>query len=74
MASDTLGELFRGLLRPVGNGRDNRQEDVQEVKRAMRTLGRYGEPDYGMTGYIDRDTDRAIRSYQADRGLRRTGI
>ena len=57
MPTQGLGELFRGLMRPVGNGRDNRQEDVLGVKRAMRTLGRYAEPDYGMTGYVDRPLD-----------------
>jgi hypothetical protein len=68
-----LGDLFRGLLRPVGNGRDNEQEDVLGVKHAMRTLGRYAAPDYGVTGYIDRPLDRAIRNYQADRGVRVDG-
>jgi hypothetical protein len=68
-----FGDLFRRLLRPVGNGRDNRQEDVLGVKRAMRTLGRYVEPGYGMTGYIDRPLDQSIRNYQTDRGVRVDG-
>jgi hypothetical protein len=33
MPSQNLGDLFRGLMRPVGNGRDNREEDVLGVKR-----------------------------------------
>jgi hypothetical protein len=47
------GGMFRRLLSPVGNGRDNRQEDVLGVKHALHTLGRYVDPTYGMTGYID---------------------
>jgi hypothetical protein len=73
MPNQGFGQLFGGLLRPVGNGRDNRQEDVLGVKRAMRTLGRYAEPGYGMTGYIDQPLDRTIRNYQADRGIRVDG-
>jgi hypothetical protein len=69
MPSQNLGDLFRGLMRPVGSGRDNREEDVLGVKRAMQSLGRYAEPDYGMTGYIDRLLDQTIRNYQADRGV-----
>ena len=37
MPQGSLGELFRGLMRPVGNGRDNRQDDVLGVKHAMRS-------------------------------------
>jgi hypothetical protein len=74
MPQQGFGELFRGLLRPVGNGRDNRQEDVLGVKHAMHSLGRYAEPDYGMTGYIDRPLDQTIRNYQADRGVRADGF
>jgi hypothetical protein len=73
MPQQGFGELFRGLLRPVGNGRDNRQEDVLGVKHAMRSLGRYAEPGYGMTGYLDRPLDDTIRNYQADRGVRVDG-
>lgn len=73
MPQGSLGELFGGLMRPVGNGRDNRQEDVLGVKHAMRSLGRYAEPDYGMTGYVDRPLDETIRNYQADRGVRVDG-
>jgi hypothetical protein len=64
--------MFRRLLSPVGNGRDNRQEDVLGVKHALHTLGRYADPNYGMTGYIDRPLDESIRNYQADRGVRST--
>jgi hypothetical protein len=39
----------------------------------MQSLGRYAEPDYGMTGYIDRLLDQTIRNYQADRGVRVDG-
>jgi hypothetical protein len=70
MPQQSHSDLFRGLLRPVGNGRDNREEDVLGVKRTMSTLGRYAEPDYGMTGYLDRPLDETIRNYQADRGVR----
>jgi hypothetical protein len=73
MPTQGLGELFRGLMRPVGNGRDNRQEDVLGVKRAMQTLGRYAAPEYGMTGYVDRPLDETIRNYQADRSVRVDG-
>jgi hypothetical protein len=73
MPQPSFADLFRGLMRPVGNGRDNRQEDVLGVKRAMRTLGRYPEPDYGMTGYLDRPLTETIRNYQSDRGVRVDG-
>jgi hypothetical protein len=50
----TLSDFFRGLFGPVGNGRENEADDVVRVKTAMRRLGYYDAPSYGMTGYIDR--------------------
>lgn len=57
------------LKSPVGNGRDNDPADVVAVKRALERLGLMQRPSYGLTGFIDRETDTALRRFQRDRGL-----
>jgi hypothetical protein len=73
MPSATLSDFSRGLFAPVGDGRENKPDDVARVKTAMRRLGYYDAPSYGMTGYIDRDLDDGIRAYQRESGLRADG-
>ena len=50
MPSAALSDFFRGLLGRVGDGQENRPDDVVRVKTAMRRLGYYDAPSYGMTG------------------------
>lgn len=57
------------LKSPVGNGRDNDPADVVAVKRALEHLGLMQRPSYGLTGFIDRETDTVLRRFQRDRGL-----
>jgi Putative peptidoglycan binding domain len=71
--STSLSDFFRGLFGHVGDGRENRPDDVLRVKTAMRRLGYYDSPSYGMTGYADRDLDDGIRAYQEQNGLRADG-
>lgn len=65
--------FFGGLAAPVGDGRESRSEDVVRVKQGMRALGRYPRAEAEPTGILDRGLDRAIRGYQADRGLKQDG-
>jgi hypothetical protein len=73
MPTTTLNDSFRGLFAPVGDGRENEPDDIVRVKTAMRRLGYYDPPSYGMTGYINGDLDDGIRAYQPENGLRADG-
>lgn len=65
--------LLGGLGAPVGSGRESRPEDVVKVKQGMRELGRYPRLQAEPSGVLDRELDRAIRNYQADRKLKQDG-
>lgn len=74
MALSGFRSFFADLGAAVGNGRESRPEDVAKVQGAMRDLGRYPAPrDGAPDGIVNRDLDRAIRGYQADRSLKRDG-
>jgi len=73
MAWNDLKSFFGNLTAPVGNGRTSRPEDVAKVQQAMNGLSRYRHPDEEPNGILDRGLDRAVRNYQADRGLKRDG-
>ncbi len=61
------------ITRPVGNNRDNDEDDVFAVKDALARLERFeAEPE--PHGYITRDLDTAIRGFQRDNGLREDGM
>lgn len=73
MALSDFRSFFGSLGAAVGDGRESRPEDVAKVQVAMRGLGRYPRPDTEPDGVLDRELDRALRGYQADRGLKRDG-
>lgn len=58
----------------VGDQRENRPEDVRQVKNVLDRLGYFDfrkEPE--PHGYITREMDEGIRRYQKERGLRVDG-
>jgi hypothetical protein len=69
----SFSEFFKGLLGAVGNGRDNRDDDVKQVKRGLGSLGYWDEPARGLNGIFDRDLDTGIKDFQADHDLRVDG-
>lgn len=65
--------FFNGLINePVGNNLTNRQEDIFTVKSALSELDRFDKEE--MNGFITRPLDNAIKSYQADKGLKTDGL
>jgi hypothetical protein len=60
----------------VGNNLANDPDDVMAVKSAMTRMGRLRlDPDKAEPhGYLTRDLDQALKSYQKERGLRVDGI
>jgi len=60
------------ITEPVGNNLTNRQEDVRRVKRAFSSMKRFEEPEEN--GYMTRELDTSIRSFQRDLGLREDGL
>jgi hypothetical protein len=69
-----LSELFKGLLEVVGNGRENREDDVRQVKRGLGAIGYWQEPRHGVNGIIDRGLDdEGITDFQADHDLKVDG-
>lgn len=65
--------IRNGLIqKPVGNNMANEQEDVFSVKRALSSLGRFGEEE--PNGFITRRMDRSIKAFQRERGLKVDGI
>jgi hypothetical protein len=70
---DTVDRLD-DLAGEVGNGRENRPDDVVRVKTAFRRLRRLEEPEHGFSGFIDRPLDGAIRSFQRANDLREDGF
>jgi peptidoglycan hydrolase-like protein with peptidoglycan-binding domain len=62
------------LRAPVGNNRQNEEEDVRDVQATLSELG-YLNKKYRdePSGIIDRDTDQGIRRFQQAYGLRQDG-
>ena len=48
-------------------------DDSMKTKLALRRLGYYKTPSYGMTSYPDAQLFVAVGDLQADKGMRRTG-
>ncbi len=67
----TISKFITGM---VGDQRENRPEDVRQVKNVLDRLGYFNfkkEPE--PHGYITRKMDEGIRRYQKERGLRVDG-
>lgn len=59
------------LKKPVGNNLENLPDDVVRTKEAFQDLGYYTRK--VENGYIDRELDDAIWSFQSDQDLKRDG-
>lgn len=60
------------LSEAVGNGLTNRSTDIRNVKRKFSEIDLYnGDHDIG---YIDRDLDSAIKTFQERKGLKVDGV
>lgn len=67
----TISKFITGM---VGDQRENRPEDVRQIKNVLDRLGYFNfrkEPE--PHGYITREMDEGIRRYQKERGLRVDG-
>jgi len=53
----------------VGSDRPVEEEDTLKTKEALRRLGRYDTPDYGMTPYPDAAMFNAIGKFQSEKNL-----
>lgn len=61
------------LLRaPVGNNRENDQDDIINIKHNFSAQGFYRPP--VRNGYIDRELDEAITTFQQDNDLKIDGV
>lgn len=67
-----LFDFVSGFLRgPVGNGRANDLDDIRAVKSRLAESGHFsGDTD---NGYITREMDGAIRTFQSENGLKADG-
>lgn len=69
---NAFGNFVRSLRASIGNGLDNDPDDIRKTKDKLNQIGYLGEePD---NGFITRDTDTAIRSFQRDHNLKEDGI
>ena len=57
------------LLDDVGSNHAVEEEDTLNTKKALKSLGYYETPDYGMTGYPDTAMFDGIEKVQKDNGL-----
>ena len=57
---------------PVGNNMINREDDVRSVKNGLSDLNRFQEEENN--GYITRDLDTSIRTFQRDHNLKEDGL
>ncbi len=65
--SDYLSEFGSFLKRPLGNNLDNDQDDVLQTREKLKKAGyEAGEQD---RPYMDAPLEKAIRSFQKDKGL-----
>ena len=67
------GTAFR-LARTIGRSYAVDPEDTRRMKVALRDLGYFETPLYGLTPYPDERMFRGIERFQEDFGLRRDGI
>ncbi|WNK00085.1 phage minor head protein [Thalassospiraceae bacterium LMO-JJ14] len=61
------------LKAPLASNANVDLDDAMETKIALRRLGYYKTPGYGMTPYPDDQLFDAVTDLQRDKGLRRTG-
>lgn len=67
-----LSKNIAGLIRaPVGNNLENRLHDVENTKRNFAATGHYKRP--VENGYIDRELDDAIFTFQRENDLKVDG-
>lgn len=69
-----FSEISKFISATVGNQRENKLEDVRQVKSALNNLGYFDftkQPE--LHGYITREMDESIKRYQKDKGLRIDG-
>lgn len=71
-----LDSFFRFIKGAVGNNMDNDQEDVITVKRNLNKIGYFDNLDQDPEphGFITKEMDTGIRSFQKDNGLKIDGI
>lgn len=62
------------LSKTVGYDYKVNTNDVLIIKTALRDLGYYKIPDYGLTPYPDNSMFESIRKFQSDNGLTTDGI
>jgi len=61
------------LKAPLASNTNVDLDDSMKTKLALRRLGYYKAPGYGMTPYPDQPLFNAVADLQRDKGLRRTG-
>ncbi len=67
-------KVFADFLKgPVGNNLDNDPEDVRTTKKNLRAAGYFDYEDEAENGYITRELDRAIRTFQREKEIREDG-
>jgi peptidoglycan hydrolase-like protein with peptidoglycan-binding domain len=68
--------LFGFIKGAVGNNMDNDQEDVLIVKRNLNSAGYFDNLDQDREphGFITKEMDAGIRTFQKDKGLKVDGI
>lgn len=71
-----LDSFFSFIKGAVGNNMDNDQEDVITVKRNLNKIGYFDNLDQDPEphGFITKEMDTGIRSFQKDNGLKVDGI
>ncbi|MCB1557713.1 MAG: peptidoglycan-binding protein [Alphaproteobacteria bacterium] len=70
---DAISGLITGS---VGNNMDNHEDDVLNVKRNLNKVGYFDDLDQEPEphGFITKNMEKGIRSYQKDKGLKVDGI
>ncbi len=62
------------LKEEIGSDRPVDEEDTIALKKALKQIGRYREPSYGITPYPDEPMFKAINDIQKEKGLIRDGM
>lgn len=57
----------------IGRDSDAKEEDVLVTKKALKKLGYYKTPSYGLTAYPDNELFSAISAFQKDQGIAPNG-